>query len=94
MKLSIEECPALLLSNLQIDQKVKIGGDFLVMEGGWTVRRGEGGGKEEEDAFYLCFYLCFAVKALIQLKRALSITFRKPPKCVFCAVFSSHHRQS
>ena len=28
------------------------------------------------------------------IKRALSITFRKPPKCVFCAVFSSHHRQS
>ena len=27
-------------------------------------------------------------------KRALSITFRKPPKCVFCAVFSSHHGQS
>ena len=27
-------------------------------------------------------------------KRALSITFRKPPKCVFCAVFSSQHRQS
>ena len=38
--------------------------------------------------------LASAVKQSIRIQRALSITFRKPPKSVFCAVFSSHHRQS
>ena len=37
-----------------------------------------------------------SMECIGDIKRALSITFRKPPKSVFCAIFSfsSHHRQS
>ena len=47
-------------------------------------------------SFFSVYDYACSVRAnvLWPIKRALSITFRKPPKCVFCAVFSSHHRQS
>ena len=59
--------------------------------GGGLEEKGEDKGTEGTAS---CIFLSPSFFTVGRVKRALSITFRKPPKSVFCAVFSSHHRQS